>query len=61
MVLEPAVTCTPATLVRDVASEIVNSPSGIMVLIDQTGNAIGVITLHDILRAQKAFADNQQD
>jgi len=60
-VLEPAVTCAPTTSVREVATKIVDSPSGLIVLLDQPGNVIGVITMHDILRAQMHFANNQQD
>jgi CIC family chloride channel protein len=59
--LEPAVTCLPGDPVRTVGERIVNSPSGIIVVIDEPGNVIGVITLHDILRAQMEFAQNQQD
>jgi CIC family chloride channel protein len=60
-VLEPAVTCTPTTPVRDIATKIVDSPSGLVILLDQPGNVIGVITMHDILRAQMHFANDQQD
>lgn len=60
-VLEPAVTCTPATSVREVATKIVDSHSGLIVIVDQPGAVIGVITMHDILRAQMNFANNQQD
>lgn len=61
LVLEAAVTCSPATSMRDVATRIVESPSGFIVLVDQPGTVIGVITLHDLLRAQMNFASNQQD
>ena len=60
-VLESAVTCTPTTPVREVATKIVDSPSGLIILVDQPGSVIGVITMHDILRAQMNFANNQQD
>lgn len=60
-VQEPAVTCTLATAVREVAAKIVESPSGIIVVLGQNGGVNAVITLHDILRAQMAFANNQQD
>jgi CBS domain-containing protein len=42
----------------------VGSPSGLLVVQDEigaTGRVIAVITLHDILRAQKMFARDQQD
>ena len=63
-VLEPAVTCRPDTPLREVADLIVGSPSGLLVVQDEvgaTGRVIAVITMHDILRAQKAFARDQQD
>ncbi len=61
-VLEAAVTCVPGASVREVASQIVNSPSGLIVLLDRPdGGVIGVVTMHDLLRAQMAFAKDQQD
>ncbi len=60
-VLEVAVTCSPATPVREVANKIVNSPSGLIIVIDQAEVVIGVITMHDLLRAQMGFANEQQD
>jgi CIC family chloride channel protein len=62
--LETAVTCRPNTTLREVADLIVNSSSGLLVIQDETdpaGRVIGVITMHDILRAQKMFARDQQD
>jgi len=52
---------TPATLVREVAAKIVDSPSGLLIVVGQNGGVNAVITLHDILRAQTNFANNQQD
>lgn len=60
-VLENAVACTPATTVRKVAAMIVDSPSGLVVVVGKNGGVNAVITMHDILRAQMGFADNQQD
>ena len=61
-VLESAVSCLTTTPVREVADQIVNSPSGLIIVTDKSGgNVIGVITTHDLLRAQKAFARDQQD
>ncbi|MDB6114233.1 MAG: chloride channel protein [Lacunisphaera sp.] len=60
-VLEPAVTCTPATPVREVATKIVDSPSGLIILVGKNGGVNAVVTMHDILRAQMNFANNQQD
>jgi CIC family chloride channel protein len=63
-ILEAPVTCTPDTTLREVADLIVTSPSGILMIQDQTGpdgRLIGVMTMHDILRAQKMFARDLQD
>lgn len=59
--LEPAVTCTPATPVREVAAKIVDSPSGLVILLGKNGGVNAVITMHDLLRTQMNFATNQQD
>ena len=62
-VIERAVVCRPDTTLREVADLIVGSPSGLLVLQDDpggTGRVIGVITMHDILRAQKMFARDQE-
>jgi len=60
-VLEPAITCTPATPVREIATQIVDSPSGLIIVIGKNGGVNAVVTLHDLLRAQMNFANNQQD
>jgi CIC family chloride channel protein len=60
-VLEPAVACPPATAVREVATRIVESPSGFIVIVGPNGGVNAIITMHDLLRAQMNFANNQQD
>jgi CIC family chloride channel protein len=60
-VLESAVTLTPSTSVREVATKIVDSPSGLIILVGKNGGVNAVVTMHDILRAQMSFANNQQD
>lgn len=59
--LEPAVTCSPATPVREVATRIVDSPSGLVIVVGPNGGVNAVITMHDLLRAQMNLADRQQD
>ncbi|MBI3885226.1 MAG: CBS domain-containing protein, partial [Opitutae bacterium] len=62
--LETAVACSPAASLRTVADLIVGSPSGLLVLQNEVGpegRVIGVVTLHDILRAQKMFARDLRD
>lgn len=58
---EAAVTCPPATTVREVAAMIVESPSGLIVLVGKNGGVNAVVTMHDLLRAQMNFANDQQD
>lgn len=54
--LETAVTCQPETPLREVSRGIIASPSGIMVLTTTAaGGVVGVLTLHDLLRAQMNF------
>ncbi len=60
-VLEAAVTCSPATPVREVATKIVDSPSGIIVVVGKNGGVNAVLTMHDLLRAQMNFANSQED
>lgn len=60
-VLEPAATCSPAATVREVAASIVDSPSGLIVVVGKNGGVNAVLTMHDILRAQMNFANSQQD
>jgi CIC family chloride channel protein len=59
--LEPAVTCSPAAPVREVATRIVDAASGLVIVTGPNGGVNAVITMHDILRAQMNFANNQQD
>jgi len=47
--------------VREVATKIVDSPSGLIILVGKNGGVNAVVTMHDILRAQMSFANNQQD
>jgi CIC family chloride channel protein len=51
--LENAVTCLPHQIVRKLQGLLVESPSNFVVLVDDDGGKIlGVITLHDLLRAE---------
>lgn len=62
--LEPAVTCAADAPLREVARQIVASPSGLAVVVDRVGEGgrpIGLLTMHDILRAQVAQAEEQPE
>jgi CIC family chloride channel protein len=51
-----AVTCHPDQSVREVGDKFIESPSNILVVIDrETGSVTGIITLHDLIRAQASI------
>ena len=55
---QKAVTCRLDQTVRDVGDKFIESPSGVMVVLDETNSRIaGIITLHDLLRAQASIMD----
>jgi len=56
-VLEAVFTCNSETSIRDVEHKIVESPSGMLVVTSEDGRLLGVVTLHDLLRAEIAFAE----
>jgi CIC family chloride channel protein len=56
--LEVPVTCLPDQTIREVADRFLDTPSGFMVVVDPgTASVRGVLTLHDLLRAQAALAE----
>lgn len=52
-----AVFCSPGESVQEAARLLVESPSGMVVLGDACGAPQGVVTLHDLIRAQVAIDD----
>lgn len=53
-----AVFCHPDQTVKDVGEKIIESPNGVIVVVDEkTGDISGIITLHDLLRAQAAVLE----
>jgi CIC family chloride channel protein len=54
--LEPATTCRPDQTVRDLQTLLINSSTNFVVVIDGGNRILGVITLHDLLRAEVAKA-----
>jgi len=55
--LQKAVTCTPSQTIRELQHLLIESPTGVAVLLDRPeGKVIGLITLHDLLRAEVAMA-----
>jgi CIC family chloride channel protein len=54
--LEPAVTCLPSQSIRDLQMLLMESNHGLVVLLErQGGSVLGLVTLHDLLRAQMSL------
>jgi CIC family chloride channel protein len=55
--LEPAVTCLRKDSIAELQARLIESNSLIVVLLDRPGGQmLGVVTLHDLLRAQAAMS-----
>jgi CIC family chloride channel protein len=55
--LTPAVSTEPSQSVEGLQAKLIESDAGIVVLVDQlNGRVLGIVTLHDVLRAQTAMA-----
>jgi CIC family chloride channel protein len=55
--LTPAVSAEPSNSVEGLQAKLIESAEGIVVLVDQiNGRVLGIVTLHDVLRAQTAMA-----
>jgi CIC family chloride channel protein len=57
---ETAVTCLPQQTIADLQNRLIESTSLIVVLLDQPGGKVlGLVTLHDLLRAQTAMSKQE--
>jgi len=57
-VLEEATICPPDLSLRAVEMQLIESKTGLLLLQAQpAGTLVGILTLHDILRAQQAAAE----
>jgi len=55
--LDPLVTCLPNQSIRELQAKLIDSTSLMVVLLDRpSGSILGLVTLHDLLRAEVAFA-----
>ena len=53
-----AVLCHPDQTVKDVGNKFIESPHGVIVVLDEQSGAIyGIVTLHDLLRAQASILE----
>ncbi len=58
--LETVATCRPGDTIRDSQDLLIDSPTQTLVLTDKPdGKALGIVTLHDILRAQVSMSDRE--
>jgi CIC family chloride channel protein len=54
--IQPAITCFPDQPVREIGDKFIAAPvSALMVVNRDSGAVIGIITLHDLIRAQASF------
>jgi CIC family chloride channel protein len=53
-------TCLPSQSIRDVEMLLIESPAHVVILRDHDdGKILGLLTLHDLLRAEVSFAEQQ--
>jgi CIC family chloride channel protein len=57
----PAITCRPGDIIRELQHHFIEESSGFIVLSDSpNGSVLGIVTLHDVLRAQLLMSDREQ-
>jgi CIC family chloride channel protein len=60
--LEPATTCLPGQTIRQLQALLIESSTGLVVLTGAEGQAVlGVVTLHDLLRAEVEKARTSEE
>jgi CIC family chloride channel protein len=60
--LEPAVCVTPRQSIREVQKRLIETSCGIVLLTDEPGaRLLGIVTLHDLLRAELAAAERSTE
>jgi CIC family chloride channel protein len=58
--LEPAVTCEAGQSIRESQMRLIQSSTGTLIITDDSGNKLlGIVTLHDLLRAQMSVAERE--
>lgn len=60
--LEPAVDCRPGDSIRELQIQLIDSKTGVVILTDRPGGRVlGLVTLHDLFRAEVAISDQTED
>jgi signal-transduction protein with cAMP-binding, CBS, and nucleotidyltransferase domain len=54
---EPAMTCRPGQSIRESQALLIQSTTGAIVVTDESNKLLGIVTLHDLLRAQLGVAE----
>jgi CIC family chloride channel protein len=58
--LKPAITCRPDESIREIQNRFIEAANGLMVLSESPGGRVlGVVTLHDVLRAQVSMSERE--
>ena len=53
-------TCQPGQSIRDSQTRLIQSTTGTLAITDESGRKlIGIVTLHDLLRAQMSVAERE--
>ena len=61
-VLEPAITCIPTETIRELQFRLIESSTGFVSVLDRNGGSmIGLVTLHDLLRAEVSITKEGSD
>lgn len=58
--LERAIVCLRNRTVRDLQNLLINSTTQLVILVDERDRVLGIVTLHDLLRAEVSVAENQE-
>jgi CIC family chloride channel protein len=58
--LDRAVVCLRTRNVRDLQNLLINSTTMLVIVVDEQDRVLGIVTLHDLLRAEVAVAESQE-
>lgn len=56
---EPAITCRPGQSIRESQALLIQSTTGAIAITDDANKLLGIVTLHDLLRAQLGVAERE--
>lgn len=58
--LEPTITYQPGQSIRESQTRLIQSSTGTLAITDESGRKLlGIVTLHDVLRAQLSVAERE--